>query len=384
MNRLFRYSFSALVAALLAAGCGGGGGSSNTTAAPTTPPPGALQPGGSGADLGQVADDQGNAVTVDFSNALDINDNNQVVGFAAATAGASFKAALWAVDAQGAATVTPTSLAALAGNTFSAAFSVANSGDAVGQSAKGAQLVAVIWKDGAAGPEELPALSAAGNSAAFGISPDGSGIVGEAFDATTGTTRAVIWRVAADGAIAAPQVLPTNIFVKLTADGSLPVAFSSALRISDAGVIVGEVEDGEGVLHAAVWEPGAGSAYTPFDLRNGGEEGSSALAINGAGLVIGESETSGGEFVPVYWSKDATGEYKRTELAAAGGAGGVNSAGRIAGWETSAAVDNAVVWNAPSLAKATLFTSSSQAYAINDNNLVVGRKGSVGFIKLVE
>ncbi len=103
---------------LLLAGCGGGGSSS------TAQPPGALDAGGSGVGLTETADDQGGTVVVNFSNAVGVNDANEVIGFAEVTQGADFMAALWTVDTNGGVTVTPRELSPLAGNTFSAAFAL--------------------------------------------------------------------------------------------------------------------------------------------------------------------------------------------------------------------------------------------------------------------
>lgn len=366
--------FSLLTLTLSA--CGGGGGKDAPSAIDPNSPPD-LTPGGTGASLGQVVDSQGNTVAAIFSNAVDINDSNEVIGFASTTLVGNFTAALWAVNATGQATVAPTSLAPLAGNTFSAASSIDNAGNVVGQSAKGSGRVAVLWRDGApAAPVELPAL-ATGDSAAYGISPDGSKIVGEATDAT-GTVRAVLWRVNLDGSIAAPQILPTNIFA-----GNFPVAFSSASDVNDFGFIVGEVEDGNGVLHAVVWEPGTGTVYTAVDLSTGIEAGSTALGINASGQVVGESHGAAGATSAILWNKTVT--YQRTPIVSAGSAGDISDSGRIAGWETVAGVNVAAVWNTADLsAKTNLFTGESQAYSINVINMVVGRSGSIGFIKRVQ
>lgn len=376
MKSTMRYITVLSLITLTLAGCGGGGSGGSGSSS------GTLAPGGSGASLGQVVDSQGNTVAAAFTNAVDINDSNEVIGFAATSAVGNFTAALWSVDTTGEATVTPTTLASLAGNTFSAAFSIDNAGNVVGQSAKGAGRVAVLWRDGApVSPVELPPL-AAGDSAAFGISPDGSRIVGEGTDAT-GTTRAVLWRVSPDGSVASPQLLPTNIFVKITPAGNLPVAFSSASDVNDFGFIVGEVEDGDGVLHAAVWEPGTGNAYTPVDLSLVAEAGSSAFGINAAGQVVGESQGAGGGTSAILWNKVVL--YQRTAIASSGSASDINDTGRIAGWETIAGVNVAAVWNAfDPAAKTNLFAGESQTYAINAVNMVVGRSGSTGFIKRVQ
>ncbi len=356
--------FIVLALALLAAGCDRSSSSSG---------PNNLTVGGAGVTIDQV---QGSAAPAIAATALDINDNNQAVGYLEATAGATFTAALWTV---GAATATPRALAPLAGNTFSAAFAIAGTGRAVGQSAKGTRLVAVTWPVGATVPTELPALDAAGNSAAFDISADGACIVGEAQNASL-ATRAVIWVANAGGAFTNPPiVLPVSLV------GS---AFSSASGVVRAGTqiwVAGNAEDDAGIPHATLWRSADGAVFTATDLTTAGEAGSSALAVNAAGKVVGEAETSPGVFAAALWAADNTGVYRRTILAADGVAMGINTAGKAVG--TAAGLATAWDTTAPLTGATTLFNTPSQAYGNNNGDasgyLVIGVNNGKGFVKKV-
>lgn len=371
---------------LALAGCGGGGGSSRSGG---TPPGGTapLDPAGPGVVLTPIQEPAaGGSPTASFSNAVAINDAGTVVGFAETAAGSTFEAARWQVDAAGAPTVAPEPLKPLAGNAFSAAFAVDEDGNVVGVSAEGEAFVAVLWKAGTNDPVKLPALSPGGWSAAYGVNPAGTIIVGEAEDAFF-DTRAVYWTVAPDGTVSDPAELPVEIFAKGTAEAPLPSTFGTANGANDLGWIVGEVADGEGTSHAVLWRPtGAGGAYVATDLRRGGEVGSVALAVNALGQVAGEAEITAGVISPVLWADDGQGEFKRTLLAASGSAVALNDLQRAAGRTgQSDGSARAAVWDlAAGTAAVELFSEASEVNDINNNGLVVGRKGAAGFIKRAE
>lgn len=366
MNSLTRTLSVVFLATLLLAGCGGGGSSSSSSATP-----GALDAGGDGVTTGGVDDGTGTTVTANFSSALDVNDLNQVIGFAEVTAGAPFTAALWTVDADGDATVAPTALASLPGGGFAAAFAIDENGTAVGQADDGTRLVAATWEG--ATPEALPELAATGNYAAYAVSADGTLIAGEAADGT-GTPRAVIWIADEQGTFAAPVQLPVNIF----ASGTDLSPFSSASGVARVGtdeiLVVGEAEAGDGTLHAALWRStNGGATFTPVDL--GADH--IAFAVNSARLIAGENDAT---LAPVSWSVDAAGAAAApVSLADSGSAVAVNENGRIAGWSAN----NATVWDGA--ASATLFETASQAYGLNndDQPLVVGNNNGQGFVKRV-
>jgi uncharacterized membrane protein len=373
MNSFIKNLSVLFLSTLLLAGCSGGGSSSSAPAGDGGA--GALDAGGSGVTTGGVDNGTGTTVTAIFTSALDVNDLNQVIGFAEVTAGAPFTAALWTVNAAGDAAVAPAALNPIDGNTFSAAFAIDENGNAVGQSAKGTQLVAVIWPAGAT-PVELPVLTAAGNSKALAISADGTLIVGEAQDASS-RTRGVIWTSDAQGDFtAAPAVLPFAAF----ASGADLSPFSSASGVARVGdteiLVVGEAEAGNGDLHAALWRStntGATFAASSLGIDH------LAFAVNSARQVVGESDA---DLSPVSWTISEQGVASApVSLAAAGSAVAVNESGRIAGWSGAAGL--ATVWNGTT--PATLSENASQAYGLNNDTqpLVVGREGAQGFVKRV-
>lgn len=365
------------MALLAAAGCGGSSGSS-----PQVQPPDSLDPGGTGFNLPQVVNDQGETVSVNFSSAVAVNDNNQIVGFAEIAPGDPFKAALWAVSSTGEVTVTPTELAPLVGGSFSAAFALDHGGNVVGQAQDGSQLVAVIWRAGSSIPVELPALAASGNSAARDVSANPNLptlVAGDAQDSGA-DTRAVLWTANAQGAFGDPIVLPVTAFA--TAEG--PSLYSSASGVARVGTeiwVVGEAENGDGDVRAVLWRSADGTAFTATGLGAAGDVGSAAYAVSGSGQIAGEAETAAGTFVPVSWVADGTGGFARTTLAASGSAVAVNEGGRIAG--SSGASARATVWTGA--VPATLFDTVSQAYGLNNaaQPLVVGTVGGQGFVKRV-
>lgn len=367
MKTTCRFFSLLMVLALALAGCGGGGSST-----PAIGGEDALVPGGTGLTLDQVA---GTAAPVNFSTALDVNDLNQVIGFAEVTVGADFSAALWTVNTDGAAVAAPAALDPIAGNSYSAAFAIDETGAAVGQSGKGAQLVAVIWPAGSV-PVELPALVAAGDSAAYGISADGTLVVGQAEDAT-GATRAVIWVADASGEfVDPPTLLPGTIF----ASGTEQSRFNSASGVTrvagDEILVAGEAVAGNGTPHAALWRSvDGGTSFSAVDLG----ADFVAYAVNSSRQVVGETDDT---LAPVAWSISDQGVAAApVALAAAGSAVAINENGRIAGW--SGATNLATVWNAAT--PETLFASLSQAFGLNNAQqpLVVGRVASAGFVKVV-
>lgn len=360
----------ALLLTLIMAGCGGSGNNSAVPAAALAP----LDSGGGGVTLTPIQDPvQGGSISANFSSAVAINDAGRVIGFAETAAGSSLRAAAWSVDATGVATQAPTELKPLGVNTFSAAFGVDAAGNVVGQSSDGTGMVAVLWKNGVAEPERLPTLATGGFSSANGISPDGRWIVGEAEDAGF-VSRAVVWPLTG-GVVGTPVVLPETFALPTVAG-----AFAAAYGVNNSGWVVGEVEDDQPRFHAVIWRPLIAGGYELIDLRGNGEEGSSAFAINSLFQVVGESEASVGSFVPMLWAADTTGEYKPTLLAPAGTAVGLNNFGHIVGWNTATPL--AAFWDsAVPATTVNLFTTDSQAFGINNDNLVVGRTGTQGFIK---
>lgn len=381
MKTAIQLTSAVLVATLMLAGCGGGGSSGSVGSAPPTTPTGpgapaagAFDPGGAGVTTDQVDTGTGTPVTANFTSALAVNDNNQVIGYAEVTPGALFSASLWTVDTDGNATVAPTALPPISAGSFAAAFALDGSGNVVGQAADGGRLVAVIWNNGAGAPTVLPQLAAAGNYAAYGVSADGSLIVGEAADAT-GNNRAVLWQANGAGAFAAaPIVLPVNIF----AIGPDLSQFSSASGVARVGtteiLVAGEAEAGNGDLHGALWRSADGGAsFAAVDLGRD----QPAYAVNSSRQVVGEDLTT---LSPVSWTVSAAGVAAApVSLAAAGSAVAINDLGRIAG--TSGSPGLATLWLGTT--PTAQYTTPSQAFGLNNalQPLVVGQVGSLGFVK---
>lgn len=358
--------------ALLLSGCGSSG-SSGTAA----PPAGALEVGGSGLPIDQVVDGTGTAVTANFSVAIDINDSLEVIGYAALAQGSPFVAALWDVNADGEASVAPVALASFTPGGFAAAFAIDELGNVVGQADDGDRLVATIWKNGA-GPVALPNIlnaAATSTSKAYGISADGTLIVGEAQDAT-GRTRGVIWIADAQGDfVSSAQVLPFAAF----AVGSELSRFSSASGVAKIGateiLVVGEAEAGDLSMRAALWRStNSGATFAASSL------GTDYLAysVNSSRQAVGENDST---LAPVRWSINADGVASAPEsLGTSGSAVDINDNGRVAGW-TGAVTPLATVWSGTT--PATISTQEGQAYGLNNDTqpLVVGHEGGKGFVK---
>lgn len=351
--------------ALLLAGCGGSGSS-------TTAPAASLEVGGSGLAIDQIVDDTGTPVTANFSVAIDINDSLEVIGYAALAANSPFVAALWEVNADGEASVAPVALATLGG--YAAAFAIDEFGNAVGQADDNGGLVAVLWPNGGTAPQilqNLPNAPAAATSKAYGISADGTLIVGEAQDAT-GRTRGVIWIADDQGNFGAAQVLPFTAF----AVGGEASRFSSASGAAKVGageiLVVGEAEAGDLSVRAALWRStNNGASFTATNLGTD----HLAYAVNENGLVVGESDLDG---APVRWTVTGGVVAGPVALGAVGSAVAVNENDRIAGWTGES--PRATVWSGAT--PATLFNVASEAYGLNNDTqpLVVGREGSKGFV----
>jgi uncharacterized membrane protein len=196
---------------------------------------------------------------------------------------------------------------------------------------------------------------------------DNSGnIVGEAEDALK-IDRAVIWPAGA----AAPTLLTDDM-------GSLT---SSAYDINGSGMIVGEVTDSAGVIHAFLWFVDDAGVETGFmDLGTALSLGGvRAIALKSIpGYVVGEYEDDTGAPHAVEWVVDANGAViSTTNLAAATTQSSASATGgtQTVGWVVSDTGTIASVWDSrttdPALSQAVLTTDStfSQAYDINKTTL---------------
>lgn len=351
--------FLVAAASLTLAGCGGGSSSGTPAAQPTLD---------TGLTLAPV--DDGNPATpaAVFAIPTAINDNNLIVGASEPSAGAVLNSVWWEVDANGTVTAADEPLAPLAVNQFSAALALNLDGNVAGIAANATGAIrAVLWADVNAVPAALPLLTPGGETMAYGINDSGR-IVGEA-ENTNGFLRAVWWQQS-DTGTAGPFVLP-----------GVPNEWDSiAYAVNNGNVVAGELIDFDGISHAAVWL-WDGSAYSLLNLPDGGFDHSVALALNNADplIVAGEVSDDGltAEIRAVRWSI-AGNVATLTDLGTNNidsGAEAVNDAGLVAGWRN----DRATVWSGTTATD--LFTTSSQAFDINNNNLAVGRLGSQGFVK---
>jgi uncharacterized membrane protein len=347
-------------------GCGGGGGGSNPSS-----------PTASGSTLSPIDDNNPGTAPGVFALATSISEANQVVGAAESMAGGVLKPAYWEVDPNAIATVPPTMLTPLVDGGFANAMDI-NSGVIVGMAANaGGGIRAVVWANKDAAPNQLQGLTPGGSASAFGI--NGSGlIVGEAENGAS-VHKAVIWRRAVDGALTGPFALP-----------GVPIDWeSSAYDVNEEGVIAGEIIDGAGISQAVLWEPD-GALYVQRDLGVlAGYAHSVALGLNTPEpgqplLVAGEVSVNSidGAVRAVRWAVDTT--VTLTELGSPSrdsSATAVNAAGRFVGWEDSASsLMQASTWTISPAAKSVLVTTDSQAYDINGGDIVVGRRGLLGFV----
>ncbi|MHB1400378.1 MAG: hypothetical protein ACYDAI_18040 [Trichloromonadaceae bacterium] len=383
--RKYTYKLVVLLtaASLALAGCGGGGGG-GTAAAPA----GVDAPGGI-----VVAPIENNnpAPTPEnpapqpgvFALPAAINNNNQIVGTAEAVLGGLLKPAFWQVDDLGATTVAPSTLAALVADGFAAAFGLNNDGVIVGVVGTATVGInrAAVWANKDASPTQLPLLAPFSLSAAYGISPSGR-IVGTAENADL-LLQAVRWERAVNGSVTGPFLLP-----------GVPGGWESeAYAINDDDTIAGELIDAEGISRAVLWRFN-GTSYDRVDLTAiPGFANAVAFGLNSpaAGqpllVVVGEvsDDGLGGETHAARWSVNGAsitaadlGNNNRGSSAAA-----INTAGLAVGYEESGTdVQQASTWAIPTL-KSILIDTDSQAFGVNDNNLVVGRSASQGFVKRV-
>ncbi|MDZ4183588.1 MAG: DUF3466 family protein [Desulfuromonadales bacterium] len=361
-------------ATLFLSGCGS---SNNSPAAPGLSHP-------AGITVAPIDDNNPATLPAVFAMPAAINDSNQIVGSAEAAAGGVLKPTYWLVDNAGAATVAPTEMNTVVVDGFAAAHDINTGGVIVGKAAHiDTSLRAVVWGDKDAAPALLNSLAGGFFAAAYGIN-DAGRIVGTS-ENIDGLLQAVRWqRDTLTGTLTGPSVLP-----------GVPVGWEAEANAVNAdNHIAGELVDVAGTSSAVVWKwDGVSSSYTALNLPvPAGFDHAVALDLNSpaAGqplLVVGEVSDDGlsGLTHAVRWSIDASNNITVTDLGTtdrSSSAAAVNNAGRAAGWENNAsAVSLATSWNNPT-GKAALFANDSQAFDINDNNVVVGRSASQGFVKL--
>lgn len=309
-----------------------------------------------------------------FTTATAVNNGGSVVGYSENASG-EVQAVRWSVNATDGSVSAPTPLVGVAGgNTYSAAYAINHAGLAVGESAAASGVfVATVWN--AAGTASALAASVsfpvAGRSAAHGVNNRATPqIVGEATN-VDGALRAVLWH----GVAGAP------VDLGILAGGT----FSSALAISNDGLVVGEADTASGATHAVAWRVDASGVKTagPVDLGliTVADVRSMALGVDSSGRVVGESEDNTGVVHAGLWTLNAStlAPTAKTDLGAVGSAAAINEVNRIAGYLGSAV--RAIVWDTRNTAladSAAPGTTAAEAFGVNDGNLLVGMVATAG------
>jgi probable HAF family extracellular repeat protein len=237
------------------------------------------------------------------STANAINNAGQVAGAARTPDGLADHAVVW----NGAAI---TDLGA-GGVGSSAALDINEAGQIVGIQGTASGWSAISWRHGSATYlENQPG----GASSASGVNDEGQ-IVGDSAANVNGLSRASIWK---DGRLATMG----------TVGGS---GIGIALKINNAGDIVGYSADANGQERPTLWKNGL-----PIDLGTLGGPNGAARAINNQGQIVGTSSTPFGAGLTTHaalWQRGAI-----TDLGTLGGsfsaAHAINNAGQIVGMST--------------------------------------------------
>jgi hypothetical protein len=300
-----------------------------------------------------------------FGTAVAVNGSNEVVGLSE-DGGGEVKAVRWTVTSAGASA--PAQLDPLLAGSYSAAYGIGDDGVVVGESAKGAAVVAVAWPPGSATPLELSLAGLGPPAAAYAVS--GSRIVGEALAA--GRQTAVLW----SGAGADPVVL-----------GTIGLDGSAAYAISETGNVVGEgVVAGTGATRGVLWVvDGSGVPGPPIELPPlPGHVASVALGVSAGGEIAGESESASGETHGVLWRLDGAGAPGAPVDLGIASASAVNGASRVVGTAGTPQQASAGDLRNPSLLDPVLTGTFgvSQAYGLNESNVTVGRADDRGFVAI--
>jgi probable HAF family extracellular repeat protein len=301
----------------------------------------------------------------DRSWAYAINNLGQVVGASRAPDGFTSHAVVW----NGAAL---TDLGAAAGNN-SVAYDINEAGQIVGQQGTAAGWSAISWfHDGAAYLENQPG----GVSTANGINNAGQ-IVGESEPDVNSRAYASVWK---NGKLSTMGTL---------GGGGLGIA----LKINDAGDIVGYSANARGEERPTLWKNGS-----PVDLGTLGGSGGAAGAINQQGQIVGSSATPYGAGFTTHatlWQRGTI-----TDLGTLGGsysrAGAINNSGQIVGLSTGPDErPHPVIWRSATASPVdigTLVDASAaglqieEPAAINDHGQIVAtaqmQDGSVRVVVL--
>ncbi|MEW6488459.1 MAG: hypothetical protein AB1578_11185 [Thermodesulfobacteriota bacterium] len=306
-----------------------------------------------------------------FSAAVAINGAGEIVGFSDDPVAQTVHATRWQLGSTG-----RQLLGALAVGASSAAYDTNGFGRIAGESGDGlGGFFAVVWNDATAAAVLLPGLALDAWSAGYGIN-DADVVVGEAEDAG-GVDRAVAWKWDA-GTTTGSEAVELGC---LTVEGPC-----SAFYVADGGLVVGESMGADGFVHAVAWKVDVNGAKTagPVDLGLVAlGTGSAAYGVNDAGLVAGEVTDGEGTLRPATWTVDP-----ETAVMTAGptllgdtpgAAWAVSHSGRLAGVATGALAlgeDASVVWDDnftdPTFLEPVQASGISRAYGLNLDGAVVG------------
>jgi probable HAF family extracellular repeat protein len=298
------------------------------------------------------------------SYATGINNNGQVVGQAASSAG--FRAFLWS------ATGGMINLGTPVGSNFSYATGINDSGQVVGYATVGSTPIAFQW-DSKTGMTALPIVANTSRSYAYAINEKGQ-IVGYA-DIGTDASTATRWQ---------GQQSPAEL-------GNRGLS-SIATGVNNQGQVVGQIATVDG-FRAVLWN--AAGSMNNLGTLNGGNY-SYATGINDKGQVVGYSTVGQstansstfngllGNTINAFIWNSSTGMTSLGSLSAQDNsyATGINERGQVVGY--SYGLDNgnyryrAFMWNngamtdLNSLIDPALGWTLKVANAVNDNGLIVG------------
>lgn len=397
MKRYWQLIVSLLAILVLAlSGCGGGGGGGGGGGVPgpgtgVTDTDGDLIPDAQDAfpndatrfvSLAKV--DLPGLTGTAFSIAVAVNDSNLIVGTANDNGGIVHPVFWTLTNATPSAAGSLTMLSGATASTFGAAHGVNNFADTVGESEDGAgNRQAVFWlgtagSPGAATPTTLPALAGAQFSAAYDIN-SGRRVVGES--QSTGVTKAVTWLVTVSGATVTPGA------ATLLGEPAGATS-SSAYYISESNQVVGEYTTAGGAVHGILWNLDAAGAVTSMiDLPPlAGELESVAYGINDAGQIVGESTSTTGTR-GVVWTAAGEVDFLGSPAGGEANALAINDSGRVAGWTatTAGGAATTVVWD---MLNKTLFNNVlaafSQGYGINNGGTIVGMADNAAFVTVTQ
>ena len=237
------------------------------------------------------------------STASGVNDAGTVVGYSSISGTRNQRAFMWTNGVM-------TDLGALpiGAGAFSIAYSVNNSGQAVGYSVAGFGIVhAVLWEGGTV--QDLGGLEGDGSYSIARDVNDVGQIVGASVT-TSGGAHGFLWQ----------QGTMHDL-------GTLPGGFASqATAINASGQVVGFSGNATGFTHAVLWHNGV-----IRDLGTLGGFGSYARAINNAGQVVGESFTATGEYHAFLWQDGTMQDLGSLPHSPNSVAMGINELGQVVG-----------------------------------------------------